>query len=172
MPTEGQKQAIKQHCVKLREFGLMTPENDARYEAETLVIVTKLLLTLPGMRTSETGAEAKGEAYMAALDDVPSWAVGEAVRGWYRGTHPAPHVENGKAHPYDFSWAPAPAVLRNLAVFEAWKFENRAREVEKLLNVVEFDPTAAAHCEKMRDKIHKEIPWLRPMNDFKSATGA
>lgn len=159
LPTDTQRAAIVAHCAALRRALGHTPENGEQWEAETLATVTKLLLTLPGMRTSEQGAESKGEAYMAALDDVPSWAVAEAVRGWYRGSHPA-RIVNGKSVAYDFRWAPAPAELRTLSVHAATKFEIRAREAERLLDIVPFDPTAEAHCAKMRERLRTELPWL------------
>src|SRR5690349_13498035 len=69
--TTAQCQAIDNHIESLRFLLRQTPENSQEAEAETLVLVTKMLLVLPSQRTSETGAEAKGEAYMDALDDVP-----------------------------------------------------------------------------------------------------
>lgn len=132
LPTETQRRMLQQHVDALNRNCSKTPEADAGAEAAMLVIVTKMLLALASQRTSETGAEAKGEAYMAALDDVPAWAVDEAVRGWYRGTsHQEPR------QPHDFRWAPAPAVLRRLAQIELFKVKGRAIALTQLLNAEE-----------------------------------
>lgn len=55
------------------------------WKAATLIVLTKMMLSLPSSQQNEAGAEASGEAFQAALDDVPTWAVAAAVRRWYRG---------------------------------------------------------------------------------------
>ncbi|MDO8596398.1 MAG: hypothetical protein Q7R45_07225 [Sulfuricaulis sp.] len=138
--------------MRLRDLCGQTPERDARYEAKTLTIVTKLIMVKPGMKTSELAAEAKGDAYQAALDDLPWWAVEAAVRGWYRGAY---------GSNYDYHWAPEQDELRSLAYSEMWKVEGRARELESLLAVVPLDPTAEPHKAAMRKKLREALPWLR-----------
>jgi len=88
---------VRRHIADLGSLVVSTPATSADAEAETLVIVTKMLLALPGQRSTDTGNEAKGEAYLAALDDVPPWAVQEAVRKWYRGEH---------GSKFDYRWSP------------------------------------------------------------------
>src|SRR5262245_24990953 len=87
MPTELHRQALVSHIEALERFMAQTPERDEAAAKATLVTVTKLLLALPSAKLSETGAEARGEAFMVALEDVPCWATAEAVKGWYRGSH-------------------------------------------------------------------------------------
>src|SRR5690349_15135472 len=67
MPSPDQREAIERHAAALAPLLEQTPAANADYEAATLVLVTKLMMALPGARTSEEGAEATGEAYMAAL---------------------------------------------------------------------------------------------------------
>jgi hypothetical protein len=138
MPTSAQIAAIERHVGDLRPLLEQTPAKHADYEAQTLVLVTKLMMALPGARTSEEGAEATAEAYMAGLDDVPSWAVEAAIRAWYRG-------ESIKVGPntHDFRWRPAPAVLRVLAKIETWKVAGRIDELNRLATaecLIEFTP--------------------------------
>lgn len=87
-------------------FDEMTPDHDQRYSAVTLTAVSKMIMALGGKKFSDLTGEAKGEAYMAALNDVPCWAVEEARRKWYRGEF---------EKEYDYSFPPAPAILRKHA---------------------------------------------------------
>lgn len=134
MLTDQQRRMIEEHIRGLRSLLLQTPDESPDAEAATLVIITKLLLAKPSQGTSEKGAEAKGEAYMIALDDVPAWAVDAAVRRWYRGDC----GKDDRGKPYDYTWAPDSAVLRKLAIIEAWRVKGRIGELQKLLDAVEF----------------------------------
>jgi hypothetical protein len=103
-----------------------------------------MMLTLPSREAGDLAAEAKSEAYMAALDDVPCWAVQEAMRRWYRG-------ECGAKH--DYRWQPAPATLRELALVETYRVRAVRRKMSQLLTaepLIEFDE---GHCQRMREKI-------------------
>lgn len=132
--TTAQAQAIDSHIDSLRFLLGQTPEASQEAEAETLVLVTKMLLVLPSQRTSETGAEAKGEAYMDALDDVPTWSVRAGLRKWYRGE--CGEDENGK--PYDYRWAPGPADLRRVSLACLTPTRARILQLERLLSAVPF----------------------------------
>lgn len=133
-----------------------TPSTSADAEAETLVHVTKLMLALPGMRSSETGAEATGEAYQAALDDLPPWAVAAAIRHWYRGDA----MQIGK-QPHDYRWRPAPAALRYLAFVEASAVRARMQQLEQLITAVPLIEYSAEHRTEMREKLTNASPILR-----------
>jgi hypothetical protein len=148
MPTELQRQVILSHIEALRPLMAQTPERDEGAAKTTLVLVTQLMLTMPGQKATEQSAEAKAEAYMVALEDVPAWTVSEALRGWFRGTYGPDH---------DYRWAPAPATLRKLALSEAWKVEGRVRLLEKLLTAeprIEFDD---AHRTHMLARLAREV---------------
>ncbi len=134
LPSEAQRQAMMEHLRALRSWLETTPERDRKHSDETLATVTKLLLTLPAPRADERAVEAKGDAYMAALDDVPSWAVAEAVRCWYRGD--CGTDDRGRAH--DYTWAPVPAVLRRIALGKTAPVRQRIAEIERILSAVEY----------------------------------
>lgn len=68
-----------------------------------LGLIGKMLLAYPMAGGTAEAGKARGEAYLDALDDVPPWAIAEAIRQWHRG-------ECGPDHNYRF--APAPAELR------------------------------------------------------------
>jgi hypothetical protein len=163
MPTAAQRNVMEKHMAALVPILSQTPNQNADYEAATLVLVTNLMLALPGQRTSETGAEAKGDAYMMALDDLPSWAVESAIRGWHRGES----TKIGK-EPHDFRWLPAPAVLRKLAWIEEWKVRSRMDEMRKILNAeerIEFtDDQRAANLKRLSGVMHG-ITDPKPMQE-------
>lgn len=127
MPTDEQRTAIKKHIASLNSLAVQTPDNRDDYFKSTLTYVTKMLLVLPMANTSELGAEAKGEAYMEALGDVPFWAVDMGIKRWYRGSC----GKNERGESYEYSFAPGPTDLRRIARSEQFrvcgdvvKFEN------------------------------------------------
>lgn len=141
------RELLLAHATELRKFLGHTPLMSANAEAETLVIVTKMLMVLPGAKSSETGNEARGEAYLAALDDIAPWAVQEAIRKWYRGDH---------GPKYDYRWAPVPADLRALAFFEQYRIKNRITLIERVANAEALVEFSDEHCAEMRRRL-KEI---------------
>jgi hypothetical protein len=149
MPTSSQIAAIEQHVGALKPLLEQTPAKHADYEAQTLVHVTKMMMALPGARTSEEGAEATGDAYMAGLDDVPSWAVEAAIRAWYRGES----IKVGQDL-HDFRWRPAPAVLRVLAKVETWKVAGRIDELLRLTKVEALIEFSAEQSDRGRRAMH------------------
>ena len=104
-----------------------TSLNHPQTANEVLGAITRLLLALPSKASGEATGEAKAEAYMIALEDMPAWAITVAIRGWYRGEH-------GPEHNYTF--APAPVVLRRLVMIERHKVAGRATALGELLEAV------------------------------------
>lgn len=120
-----------------------TPERDEACENAMMVIVTKMLLVLPSQRVKEIGAEARAEAYLDALDDVPSWAVEAAVRGWYRR-------EYGER---DYTFAPVPPDLRQVALVEQRKVGARAATLSRLLDARERPDVSEDEQRRMLAKV-------------------
>lgn len=129
MPTTEQWGEIEAHIHSLTSLLDQVPERSAEWEKATLVIVTKMLLVLGGKKDTEVSAEAKAEAYMMALDDVPWWGVDGAARAWYR-------KECGPEH--DYRWMPDPGTLRECSRHEAFKISARIREFQSILNAKPF----------------------------------
>lgn len=141
---------IEQHVTDLTAVLAMTPEEDDRHGELTLTTVTKMTLVLPSKESGDLGGEAKGEAYMAALEDVPSWAVQEAMRKWHRS-------EYGPRH--DYKWQPAPATLRELAMIETYRVMAVRRKLSEILNaepLIEFTPEQEASM-KVRLSAHLRL---------------
>lgn len=121
MLEQGQKQTLERHSAALDDMLQMTAE--AGFAQKTLVAVSKMLKTLAGS-ADPLAAEAKGEAYSAALEDVAFWAVEEAIRRWYRGEYGATH---------DYRWPPDPATLRDLALLEQFRIKSVSRQCRDLI---------------------------------------
>jgi hypothetical protein len=56
---------------------------------------------------SEASTRVRIGVYLDALDDIPAWALSLAIRAWNRGDVTGDH---------NFSFAPAPAILRRACV--------------------------------------------------------
>lgn len=136
---------VEQHIAAINQVLAMTPAEDIRHGELTLTTVSKMTMVLPSREAGELAAEAKGEAYMAALEDVPSWAVQEAMRRWHR-------KECGPK--YDYVWQPGPSTLREVSMLEAYRVMAVRRSLTEVLNaepLIEFTPE---HETEMRSKLN------------------
>lgn len=136
---------IVQYIAALDAICARTPKKDRGADQAMLVLISRMLMTLPGKR-HEIDAEAKAEAYAAAVEDVPIWAVEQAIRGWYRGAY-------GPSH--DYEWAPAPATLRALALSEAWKIGGQAKRLQLVLNATGRPEFSEGHRAGMIERVTK-----------------
>lgn len=139
-----QKMLIEQHVAELASVLAMTPAEDEAHGEATMVAVTKMMLVLPSRESGDLANEAKGESYMAALEDVPSWAVQEAMRKWHRGEH-GPR--------FDYKWQPAPATLRELAMVEMYRVMGVRRRLNDLLLAEPLVEFSEEHRNKMKAKL-------------------
>lgn len=134
MPTPAQRCAIENHRDNLRSYLNQTPELDQSAETRTAAAVTKLLLVLPSMKRTDIGEEARSEVYLDVLDDVPCWAVENAVRRWHR--HECGVDERGR--PYDYKWAPDPGTLRRVAMSARYELLGRIVQLDRVLSCVAY----------------------------------
>lgn len=107
-----------------------------------LSLLTKMLLAFPAAgSSSEAAAQARSDVYDDALADVPPWALNAAIKRWARGEVPS-QLGFGTLN---YSFAPAPAVLRKIAKYEMNPFEVQAHKLRRLLMAVPveraMDPT-------------------------------
>lgn len=129
---------VEQHISSLEAVLAMTPYEDVAHGELTMTAVTKMTLVLPSKESGDLANEAKGEAYMAALEDVPSWAVQEAMRKWHRSEY---------GPKYDYKWQPGPSTLRDLAMIETYRVMGVRRRLNDLLlaePLIEFSPEQEA----------------------------
>lgn len=134
---------IQLHLSVLNGFLEHSSLNHPQTANEVLGLVARLLQALPLKNQSELAGEAKAEAYMIAVEDMPDWAVRQAVREWYRGAY-------GDEHNYTF--APAPAVLRKLSMIERFKVAGRAKALGELLEAI---PTIEYSDEHKADMMRR-----------------
>lgn len=139
-----QKMLVEQHIAALDCVMRMTPEVAPEYAEQTTVAVSKMTMVLAGKEAGEFASEAKGEAFMDALEDVPSWAVQEALRKWHRGEYGAKH---------DYRWQPAPATLRDLALTEVYRVKGVRRRLNELALAEPLLEFTAEQQAAMKDRI-------------------
>jgi hypothetical protein len=152
--NDAERAEIERHATDLDALCAQTPADGGEWEGATLIIITKLMLALPSSQQNEAGAEATGEAFQAALDDVPTWAVAAAVRRWYRGDC----GENERGQPYDYHWRPGPAEPRRIALVEKWRVQQRAQTLRKLIAAEPLIEFSDEHCKQMRARLAAVIP--------------
>lgn len=142
----GARDIAERHIEALKDILGLTAENSPEAAAATMLVVTKMISVLAGRETGEQAGEAKGEAYMAALEDVAFWAVEEGQRRWYRG-------EYGDSH--DYKWMPDPATLRQLARQEEFLAKNTISKLQSILDAEPLNEKCEDEMRSMRDKLAK-----------------
>jgi hypothetical protein len=134
MPTAQQRQEMVNHQDSLRSFLLDTTAVSATAETRVATAVSKLLTVLAGERKSDLVEEARSEVFLDVLDDVPCWAVENAVRRWFK--HDCGTDERGRRH--DYRWAPDPGTLRKIAQEDAVALRARIDKVRRILDAREY----------------------------------
>jgi hypothetical protein len=157
----AEREAIEDHMRLLRKLSGPTPADSAEAEEDMLVLITKkIMLVLPAAKQNEMSAEARGEAYMIAVDDLPPWAVEAAMRRWYRGevgTKP-----DGEPR-FDCHWAPQPADLRELAMAELRRVQWLSQKLGAVLAAEPAIELSDEHCAAMRARLAQVIPGIIPL---------
>lgn len=103
--TDEQRARIAAQIRDLEHYTKVVPSREVR-EA-SLGLIAKMLMAYPMAGSTAEAGTARGEAYLVAVEDVPPWAIAEAIRRWHKG-------QCGPDHNYRF--APAPAELREVAM--------------------------------------------------------
>lgn len=103
--TDEKRAEIRQVIDHLR--GICFADSTAENRKAQLGLVASMLLAYPVAGGSAEAGKARAEAYLFSLDDLPPWAIQEAIRLWHRG-------ECGSG--FNYRWAPAPAELRQISV--------------------------------------------------------
>jgi hypothetical protein len=134
MPTPAQRAAMTNHVDSLRSYLQQTAERSVEFEARIATAVSKLLMVLAGEKKSELAEEARSDVYLDVLDDLPCWAVEEAVRKWFR--HDCGADEKG--NPYDYKWSPDPGALRRIAFIVSFEMKQRIQKMENVLNAQRY----------------------------------
>jgi hypothetical protein len=134
MPSSTQRRMMTAHRDSLRSSLQDTPAASPEAEIKVATAVSKLITLLPGERKSDLVEEARSEAYLDVLDDVPWWAVDSAQRAWFK--HDCGTDERGKAHNYLF--APNPGTLRKVALKFTYPIRARVGAIQRVLEAREY----------------------------------
>jgi hypothetical protein len=94
-----------------------------------------MLLAMPGGgSTSESAAEARADMYDDALSDIPPWAIDAAIKRWAKGD--VPELKMGALN---FTFAPAPAILRKICKLELQPYEDQVPKLTRVLEAVSIE---------------------------------
>lgn len=151
--SSSEKQAVREHiehldlCLNLNQPMPYRDQLLTNHQAHSAMIA-HLLMKGGGHKLDKAAADAFTEDYLDAVEDLPAWAVREALRKWNR----AESVKlDGK--PHDFNWRPMPPTLRRLAQHEMVPLKARKMELEKLLEAVALIEFSNEHRQMMIKKI-------------------
>src|SRR5262249_34203056 len=135
-----------------RLLGKLRADHDAPESPKArLALIAKMLLGFPQTGGDERSGKARAELYLDALDDIPPIALQQALRQWSR-------AEAGDEH--DYTWAPAPGVLRRLCLTIVERSRRDVRHLEDLLNAI---PRDRAMDPKPIEAKSALVPTLRAM---------
>lgn len=154
--TSSERAEVEKHCSALEIFTRIDQPFELRgatmsNEQAHGVMIASLLLK-GGTKLDEQSSDAFTEDYLDAIEDLPAWAVREAIRKWNRAE--SPKLE-GKAH--DFNWRPAPPILRQLATHELAAVKARLLVLHDLLHAVPMVEFSDDHCIEMRSRLRSIV---------------
>lgn len=143
---------MQQHIADLERFTRLDQPFELRGATLTNdqahgVMIASLLLK-GGAKLDQNSSDAFTEDYLDAIEDIPAWAVREAIRKWNRAESPR---LDGKPHSYDFR--PSPPTLRRLATFELAGVRGRMIELEKICDAQELIEYSDEHRKEMLDRL-------------------
>lgn len=118
--------------ARIRELRMVTEADDGQDNQKArLGLIANMLMAYPTAGGSEESGRARATAYLAALDDVPPWAIADAVRRWHRG-------EGGGQHA-NYRFAPAPAELRGSVMMILQVGRQTVAHLQGLLNALTLE---------------------------------
>ncbi|WNV09973.1 hypothetical protein [Tardiphaga sp. 709] len=123
-----------------------------------LSLLTKMQLGFPTAGGSSVeAATARSEVYEDAVEDMPPWAIANAVKRWARGDVP----DDLRMGTLNFNFAPSPAVLRKLCLVELGPYEVQVTKLKRLLMVISteraMDPAPLPPPESQIETSHGAI---------------
>lgn len=152
MLTSSERMVVQQHIADLARFTRVdqpfelrgaTLSNDQAHG----VMIASLLLK-GGAKLDQNSSDAFTEDYLDAIEDLPAWAVREAIRKWNRAESPK---LDGRPHSYDFR--PSPPTLRRLAQHELVGVKARMLELRKICDAQELIEYSEEHRKGMLERL-------------------
>ena len=153
IPNSSERAMIERHIATLqRVLGLgekiVLREQTLTNSQALGVLIAGLLIKGSGAKLDKASSDALTEDYLDALEDVPAWAIREALRKWNRGES---RPTGSKAH--DFGWRPMPPTLRALALAELVPIRLRIMQLEQVLEASPRIEFSEEHCARMRERL-------------------
>lgn len=143
MPTGPQRQAISQRIAELERACRPGPAE------KTLSYLAELITEYAPARIDAETVSIKADAYLDAVEDLPAWAVREAIRRWRRG--------EVSGDPQDLNFAPKPARLRRIASTIAQAASGQALRLQRILDAEPEDERSDDERAAMSRQIAAEI---------------
>lgn len=128
--SQSESSLVENQLKDLRT--LVSGYGDVFEDEQKQTMLTKMFLAKPSGPMTEIGAASRAESYMQALDDIPAWAVEDAIKRWHRGGISGVSAD-------DFKWAPDSAVLRKLAIDALMPYRENIWEIERILAAKSLD---------------------------------
>ena len=147
---------IERHLATLNRFlglqqNIVLREQTLTNSQAHGVLIAGLLIKGNGPKLDKASSDALTEDYLDALEDLPAWAIREALRKWNRmESRPV-----AGAKPHDFGWRPAAPVLRRLAEAELVPIKLRIMQLGQVLEASPRIEFTEEHCAKMREQLGK-----------------
>lgn len=147
--TEEERSILSQTSADAERWG-----NAKADITKSLQHVAMIASAYPAANLSVTALEARSEAYMVALEDVPTWAVGAAGKRWARGEVAC------LGDKVNLSFPPSPPQLRILALDEVAKVRAVGVRCRRLMSAKarkEIDPAQrAATAARIREIMNRQ----------------
>jgi hypothetical protein len=149
---------VEAHVAKLQSF-LVLEHRIVLREAELTndqahgVMIAGLLIKGGGQKLDKQSADALTEDYLDAIEDLPAWAVREALRKWNR----AESLQLDPRKPHDFNWKPTPPTLRKLAYLELWTVKSQIQRMQDILAAVPLIEFSDEHRESMIKRLQTVV---------------
>lgn len=159
MPSPKERSSIEERIAWLdRLISGETGRDHDKSAAERAKALSKLLMVYAN-QMGEDEATAHAEAYRMALDDVPVWAVREAVRRWFRGEIGGSTARRG--------FPPPAPLLRDCALAQIRHAEGQRVVLTRLLHAHarEDAPATEADRDSMKAKYDAFLEELRSAPD-------
>lgn len=140
MPTGAQRQAIATRIDELEDAQRPGPVE------RTVAIIGEIIAEHATGRMDEMVAGVKTDAFLDALEDLPAWAIREAVRRWRRG-------EVDGVDPQDFKFAPKPQQLRRAAMLMVNVARGQAVRLQRILDAEAEKPVSADVQQRQSEEL-------------------
>lgn len=146
--TSSERELVQRHLADLERFLRLDQPIELRGATLTNdqahgVMIASLLLK-GGAKLDQQSSDAFTEDYLDAIEDLPAWAVREAIRKWNRAESPK---LDGKPHSFDFR--PSPPTLRRLAQIELNGVRGRMLELQRLCDAEPLIEYSEEHRQGM-----------------------